>query len=138
MIVIVPHQDLELKIIKTQKELIKKLYDKANKIIPYTAMPLWINTDFTSVEEAKKAIQKIIILPAEYDEIKNEIICPVEISIKDGNSDSSLSLVKFLAKGNKAEADLFPLEVKIFRLGECTSPSPNVFELSNIKWVKLT
>lgn len=138
MIVIVPHQDLELKIIKTQKELIKKLYDKANKIIPYAAMPLWIKTDFTSVEDAKKTIKKIIILPAEYDEIKNEIICPVKISIKDGNLDSSLSLVKFLAKGNKAEADLFPLEVKIFRLGECASPSPNVFELSNIKWVKLT
>ncbi len=36
------------------------------------------------------------------------------------------------------DTPLFPMPLKILRLGECTSPSPGVYELSNTVWKKLT
>ncbi len=145
MIVIAPHSDLELKLINAQKKNIKHIFDINNQIIPYSAMPLWIHTDFESVQQAKQKITDITILAPEYDKQKECLVCPVEIKTIDGTITSRLDFIH-LNRHCEERSDVaihiddspFPLPVKIFRLGECTSPSPDVFELSNTKWVKLT
>ena len=145
MIVIAPHQDLELKLINAQKKIIKQIFDINNQIIPYSAMPLWIPTEFESVQQAKQKITDITILAPEYDEPKGCLVCPVEIKTDDGIINSRLDFIH-LRRHCEDRSDVaihiddspFPLPVKIFRLGECTSSKPGVFELSNTKWVKLT
>ena len=145
MIVIAPHSDLELKLINAQKKIIKQIFYINNQIIPYSAMPLWIHTNFESVQQAKAKITDITILAPEYDVQKGYLVCPVEIKTDDGIVNSSLDFIH-LRRHCEERSDVaihitdptFPLPVKIFRLGECTSPSPDVFELSNTKWVKLT
>ena len=145
MIVIAPHQDLELKLINAQKKIIKQIFDINNQIIPYSAMPLWIPTEFESVQQAKQKITDITILAPEYDEPKGCLVCPVEIKTDDGIINSRLDFIH-LRRHCEDRSDvaihitnpIFPLPVKIFRLGECTSSKPGVFELSNTKWVKLT
>lgn len=145
MIVIVPHLDLELKLITAQKKIIRQIFDINNQIIPYSAMPLWIYTDFESVQQAKEKITGITILAPEYNEQKGCLVCPVEITSDDGIINGSLDFIH-LRRHYEERSDVaihitdptFPLPVKIFRLGECSSPSPDVFELSNTKWVKLT
>lgn len=146
MIVIAPHQDLELKLINAQKKIIKQIFDINNQIISYSAMPLWIFTDFESVQQAKQKITDITILAPEYDVQKGCLVCPVEIKTIDGIINSRLDFIYGVPRHCEERSDAaihitdttFPLPVKIFRLGECTSPSPDVFELSNTKWVKLT
>ena len=146
MIVIAPHSDLELKLITAQKKIIRQIFDINNQIIPYSAMPLWIYTDFESVQQAKQKITDITILAPEYDEPKGCLVCPVEIKTDDGIINSRLDFIYGVPRHCEERSDVaihiddspFPLPVKIFRLGECTSPSPDVFELSNTKWVKLT
>lgn len=145
MIVIAPHSDLELKLINAQKKIIKQIFDINNQIIPYSAMPLWIYTDFESVQQAKQKITDITILAPEYNEQKGCLVCPVEITSDDGIINGSLDFIH-LHRHCEERSDVaihitdptFPLPVKIFRLGECNSPSLDVFELSNTKWVKLT
>ena len=142
MIVIVPHQDIELKLIRSQKEIIGELINQNKDLIPYAAVPLWIETGFDSVEEAKSKITKVMILHPEYNEKSESLVCPVEIETADGVLESKLNficgLLRRCAPRNDVGCELFPLEVKIFRLGECTSSKPGVYELSNTKWVKLT
>ena len=143
MIVIVPHQDIELKLIKAQKKIIKEILESANEIVPYAAMPLWIQLDFNTVQEAKAAIRKVTVLKPEFDDNQKSIICPVKIETKESIIESKLAFIQglhfqSLCLSKDLCKETFPLEVKIFRLGECTSPSPDVFELSNTKWVKLT
>ena len=145
MIVIAPHQDLELKLINAQKKIIKQIFDINNQIIPYSAMPLWIGTEFESVQQAKQKITDITILAPEYDVQKRCLVCPVEIKTDDGIINSRLDFIH-LNRHCEERSDVaihitdptFPLPVKIFRLGECTSPSPDVFELCNTVWKKLT
>ena len=146
MIVIVPHPDLELKLINAQKKIIRQIFDINNQIIPYSAMPLWIHTNFESVQQAKAKITGITILAPEYDVQKGCLVCPVEIKIDDGIINSRLDFIYGVPRHCEERNDVaihiddspFPLPVKIFRLGECTSSKPGVFELSNTKWVKLT
>jgi hypothetical protein len=145
MIVIVPHLDLELKLITAQKKIIRQIFDINNQIISYSAMPLWIHTDFESLQQAKEKITGITILAPEYNEQKGCLVCPVEITSDDGIINGSLDFIhlhRHCEKRNDIAINLddspFPLPVKIFRLGECTSSKPCVFELSNTKWVKLT
>ncbi len=145
MIVIAPHSDLELKLINAQKKIIRQIFDNNNQEIPYSAMPLWIQTNFESVQQAKQKIADITILAPEYDVQKGCLVCPVEIKTYDGIVNSSLDFIH-LRRHCEERSDVaihiadttFPLPVKIFRLGECTSSKPGVFELSNTKWVKLT
>ena len=136
MIVIIPHQDIELKLIQAQKKIIAQLADNKD-IIVYPAMPLWINTKFESVEDAKNQIKKATILNPEFDDVEKLLICPVEIETADGILKSKLNFVNGLSRCALKD-EVFPLEVKIFRLGEASSSKPGVYELSNTKWVKLT
>ena len=48
-----------------------------------------------------------------------------------------LDLQKHNSRNDKNDST-FPLPVKIFRLGECTSPKPGVYELSSTVWKKTT
>ena len=142
MIVIVPHRDLELKLINAQKKIIKQIFDYDKKIIPYAAMPLWIPTNFTTVDEAKNAITKVTVQAPEYDENKEGLFCHVQIETSGGHIlKSKLNFIHGLprraAPRNDVGDDTFPLPVKIFRLGECTSPKPGVYELSSCVWKKI-
>ncbi len=139
MIVIVPHPTQELLLIKAQKELIKKLFSPDTII--YCHLPLWIAADFDSVEKAKKEIKGISIFAPEYDEKENKIICPVEIQRESGCHKSKLPFIEIAEGSIKKEIPgdqkIFPLPLKIFRLGECNSPSPGFYELSKTVWKKL-
>ena len=146
MIVIAPHSDLELKLINAQKKIIRQIFDNNNQEIPYSAMPLWIHTNFESVQQAKEKIMGITILAPEYAVQKGSLVCAVEIKTNDGIINSRLDFIYSVPRHCEERSDVaihitdptFPLPVKIFRLGECTSSKPGVFELSNTKWVKLT
>ncbi|MBO4628869.1 MAG: hypothetical protein J5687_02845 [Treponema sp.] len=142
MIVIIPHRDLELKLINAQKKIIKQIFDYDKKIIPYAAMPLWIPTEFETVDEAKNAITKVTVMAPEYDENKEVLFCPVQIETGGGHIlKSKLNFIHGLPRHSAPRNDvgdkIFPLPVKIFRLGECTSPKPGVYELSSPVWKKL-
>ena len=93
MIVIAPHQDLELKLINAQKKIIRQIFDINNQIISYSAMPLWIRTEFESVQQAKEKIMGITILAPEYAVQKGCLVCPVEIKTDDGIVNSSLDFI---------------------------------------------
>ena len=146
MIVIVPHRDLELKLINAQKKLIKEIFKGDNGITPYAAMPLWIPVDFKTVEQAKAEITKVNVLAPEYNE-EGCFVCPVEIECAGGDVlESKLDFIYGLPRrcaprndeAIQAYDETFPLSLKIFRLGECTSPKPGVYELASTVWKKLT
>ena len=157
MIVIVPHRDLELKLINAQKKLIKEIFKGDNEITPYAAMPLWIPVDFKTVEEAKAEITKVTVLAPKYDEDEECFVCPVKIEcvgvdVLESKLDFIHGLPRRCAPRNdtgpschcersvaiQAYDETFPLSLKIFRLGECTSPKPGVYELASTVWKKLT
>ena len=145
MIVIIPHPTEELILIREQKKMISDIFEKG-KII-YAHLPLWIPTAFETVEQAKNEIDGITINTPQYDENKECIVCPVEIKTKDGKVlESKLDFIHGLPRHYAKQSDeaintnekVFPLAVKIFRLGICTSPKPDVFELSSSVWKKIT
>ena len=138
MIVIIPHPTEELVLIQTQKKLIAQVFEKG-KII-YAHAPLWIPTNFETVEQAKKEIKSVTVLAPAYDENKEDLICPVRITINNGKVlESRLDFIH----GGRNDAAIqfnestFPLSLKIFRLGICTSPKPGVYELSSSVWKKI-
>ena len=165
MIILAPHPTEELLLIKYQKELIKRIFTPG--VIIYAHQPLWIPVEFSSVEEAKKSITKVTVLTPEYDEEKKNIKCMVKLDSQaalrqaqepqsnSGQQSHSGSLR--LSKGATTslplihinsnipdintllqDTKIFPLPLKIFRLGECTSPSPDIYELNNVVWKKIT
>ena len=157
--VIVPHPTEELKLIKYQKELVRCLFTPGALI--YAHQPLWIPVEFSSVQEAKEKITEVTLTGVEYDEKSKMIVCIGEVALREpqGPQSKAGSLSKVgslsLSKGCSKfpllhlegdipnvqavlqDTQLFPLPLKIFRLGECTSPSPNVYELSSTVWKKL-
>jgi len=149
MIVLTPHPTEELRLIKYQKELVRCLFTPGALV--YAHQPLWIPANFESVEQAKKEIKSVTLLVPEYDEEKECFICPVKIETFGGTClESKLDFIHGLPRRARNDChcersaaihinkDLFPLPLKIFRLGECTSPSPGFYELSNVVWKKLT
>ena len=178
MIVIVPHRDLELKLINSQKKIIRQIIQSNADVIPYAAMPLWIPVEFETVEQAKKEIQKVTVMAPEYDE-EGCFVCPVKIENFNGDTlQSKLDFIRGLPRfarndeigtsvpcndvqsfrhcaslrsklGKLCDRSIcdvaiqsydntVPLAVKIFRLGECTSPKPGVYELASSVWKKTT
>ena len=166
MIVIVPHRDLELKLINSQKKIIRQIIQSNADVIPYAAMPLWIPVEFETVEQAKKEIQKVTVMAPEYDE-EGCFVCPVKIENVNGDTlQSKLDFIRGLPRFARNDEigtsvpcndvqsfrhceersdvaiqsydNTFPLPVKIFRLGECTSPKPGVYELASSVWKKTT
>ena len=142
MIVIVPHRDIELKLINAQKKIIKDIFNNENNCIPYAAMPLWIQTDFENVEQAKKEITHVTVFAPEFDDKQECLICSVEIKTLDGIKKSKLDFIRGLPRfahndvAIHIDAETFPLPVKIFRLGECISSKPGVYELTSSVWKK--
>ena len=143
MVVIVPHPDIELKLVKAQKKMISLMSDGRGENIIYPSMPLWIKTPFESVEQAKKEIKSVTVLEPAYDEVQGCLVCAVEIENAGGDIlKSNLDFISHCEEHSdvaiQSTEGTFPLPVKIFRLGECTSPKPGVFELSSTVWKKLT
>jgi hypothetical protein len=143
MIVIVPHRDIELKLINAQKKIIKEIIKTTDDLIPYAVMPLWIKTDFESVEQAKKKITHVTVFAPEYDNEQECLVCPVEIKTLDGIKKSKLDFIRGLTRfahndvAIHIDDETFPLLVKIFRLGECISSKPGVYELTSSVWKKI-
>ena len=153
MIVISLHPTEELKLIKYQKELVRCLFSPGALI--YAHQPLWIPTTFTSVQEAKDNITGVTLTGLEYDEKSKMIVCIGEVALREPHGPQKKSGSLSLSKGHSKfpllhlegdipnvqavlqDTQLFPLPLKIFRLGECTSPSPGVYELKNVVWKKL-
>ena len=150
-IAVAPHPTEELKLIKYQKELVRRLFTPGTLV--YAHQPLWIPTNFNTVQEAKEKITEVTLTGLEYDEKRECFICPVKIGTVDGTClESKLDFIHGLPRRSAPRndchcersaaihinKDLFPLPLKIFRLGECTSPSPNIYELSNVVWKKLS
>ncbi len=136
-----------MKLIQAQKKIIGELINKNDGSIPYAGMPLWIKTEFENVEQAKKEITGITIISPEYDEQKKCFVCPVKIKTNTRIINSNMDFInRHCEDSEHSEEDaaihiddkIFPLDVKIFRLGECTSSKPGIFELSNTVWKKLT
>ena len=77
-------------------------------------------------------------------ENQKNIICPVKIETVGGKVLESK--LDFIICHCEEQSDVaihvndgtFPLCLKIFRLGECTSTKPGVYELSSVVWKKLT
>lgn len=139
MIVIALHPTEELRLIKLQKELVKEFFVPGGLV--HAHQPLWIETGFESVEQAKKEITNVTILAPQYDEVEGCVVCPVKIQVANGKElESRLDFICGLPRRFVPynEKDIFPLALKIFRLGECTSPSPGVYELCNVVWKKLS
>ena len=138
MIVIVPHPTEELILIRAQKKLIAQLF-QAKKLI-YAHTPLWIETLFADVEQAKKEITGVTVLAPEYEDAEKCIVCPVVIQSESGKTRIKLRFIEGKELPQQIDAGdcgEFPLALKIFRLGECTCPKPGVYELSNCVWKKL-
>ena len=153
-IAVAPHPTEELKLIKYQKELVRRLFTPGTLV--YAHQPLWIPTNFTSVQEAKEKITEVTLTGLEYDEKSKMIVCIGEVALREPQRPQKKSGSQSLSKGHSKfpllhlEGDipnvqavlqntqLFPLPLKIFRLGECTSPSPGVYELKNTVWKKLS
>ncbi len=139
MIVIIPHPTEELILIREQKKMISYLFEKG-KII-YAHMPLWIPTDFETLEQAKNEITGITINTPQFDEEQKCIECPVEIKTKDSKRQCSLPYIHLeqlpanFYTFKDAVKKTFPLTLKIFRLGEC-SVNENIYTLSNTSWKK--
>ncbi len=140
--VIVPHPTEELKLIKYQKELVRRLFTPGTLV--YAHQPLWIPVDFKSVQEAKEKITGVTLTGVEYDEKNKMVMCVGEVALRQAQGPQFILPFIHLegdipnVQAVLQDASLFPLSLKIFRLGECTSPSPNVYELSNVVWKKLT
>lgn len=146
-IVLVPHRDLELKLIRQQKAFIKQFFCKEN--LMYACIPLWIPVNFNNVDEAKKEIIKVTVQTLDFDEEEKLFFCPVKIETKNAEQLCKLPFVKLLNDNtslikelwNKDQSnfndDFFPLDIKIFRLGICTSPKPGIYELSSPVWKKI-
>ena len=141
-IAVAPHPTEELKLIKYQKELVRRLFTPGTLV--YAHQPLWIPTNFTSVQEAKEKITGITLTGMEYDEKNKMVVCVGEVALREPHGPQFILPFIHLegdipnVQAVLQDTQLFPLPLKIFRLGECTSPSPNVYELSNVVWKKLS
>ena len=141
-IAVAPHPTEELKLIKYQKELVRRLFTPGTLV--YAHQPLWIPTNFTSVQEAKEKITGINLTGMEYDEKNKMVVCVGEVALREPQGPQFILPFIHLegdipnVQAVLQDTQLFPLPLKIFRLGECTSPSPNVYELSNVVWKKLS
>ncbi len=146
MVVIKLHPTEELKLINCQKELVRRLFTPGALI--YAHQPLWFPVDFASVQEAKECITGVTLTGVEYDEDAGVINVLVKIDPRGTlrqaqGPHTKLPLLHIEGDIPNVQAALkdtppFPLPLKIFRLGECTSPSPGVYELRNIIWKKLS
>lgn len=147
MYVLIPHPTEELKLIKFQKQLISQLF--TNDILCYAESGLWIpflsgKEDSTqTLKNLSKTITSITINSPVI--IEEKIFCPVTITRNQElpTVTTELPLCRILNKKqpsseNPAETELFPLKLKIFRLGLSCQLSDNSKAIQNSVWKKLT
>ncbi len=155
MLVIIPHKDDALKIIKFQKEL-KELF--SNKGLNfYFKPPLWfylpekLNNEAIRSKAELKNIKISSIIMEEVFFQDNQIISNISADIngekisfpythlyeyKKGSSDSEL-VKEVLADVHQKKILNYPMEFRIFRLGIAEKLSQNSSAISDFIWVKL-
>lgn len=150
MLVIIPHPTEELKLIKFCKELIS-VFSKDDSFF-YRTIPLWIKLDnpFFSVENDLKTIaDKITSISLSKPDIKgNEVFCPVCVEYNNHQIITNLSLLKFSQEiiddktklnllKKLAASEIFPMQLKIFRIGYSVEVSSNSQAISSSVWKKI-
>lgn len=144
MVVIIPHQTEELKLIKFQKMLIASLNSK--NTIFYSQTPLWIELPFanlTTKEELKTFAKQIKAVTFQtLQQTDNTLTLSGMLSTNENEYKLNLpiitklpnSVIESVQTTNKKS----PVEnLKIFQLGIVNNISKNTKELSETIWVKL-
>ena len=142
MVVIILHPSQEIKI----NHLIKELsgFCAKKEAVTYRKLPLWIYLPQNKTIE-DKIIGVQMLLPQQKDD---EIVCPVLINYEDEEYKTELTLQRFLNKPdedyvsdflkmNKAAAEMFPMQIKVFRLGNTVDISKTAQALTDSTWRKL-
>lgn len=150
MVVIIPHQTEELKLIKFQKMLIASLNSK--NVIFYRQTPLWIElpfANFTTKEELKsfsKQIKAVNFQTLQYTD--NTLIISGTLLTNEKTYELHLPIIKKISTAGdyttpedststETTNKKSPVEnLKIFQLGIVNNISKSTFELSETTWVK--
>lgn len=164
MLAILFHPTEELKLSKFTKKLIAENY--SSNLILYRKFPLWIQLseanfyekkiELNQIKDAKiflktvtTSISKIIInSPVLY---QDGIFCNVSITTGNAEITAELQLAEIYNKTDKKEnlihskkntrnifqSELFPMELKIFRVGNLIELSENSLALKDSVWHKL-
>ena len=143
MLVIILHPSQEIKLSHFIKELSGFCAKKG--ATTYKKVPLWI-----PLPQNKRMEDKITDLQLLLPQQKNdEILCPVQITYEDGKYFTEVTLQRFLQKPNedfisvfltmnKSAAEMFPMQIKVFRLGNTVDISHNAKALTDSVWRKRT
>ena len=142
MLVIILHPSQEIKLSQLIKELSSFCAKKG--ATTYKKVPLWISLPQNKTME-DKITDLQVLLPQQKSE---EIICPVQITYEDGKYFTEVTLQRFLYKAekdfvsdfltmNKNAAEIFPMQIKVFRLGNTVDISRNAKALRESVWQKL-
>lgn len=142
MVVIILHPSQEIKI----NHLIKELsgFCAKKETVTYRTLPLWIPLPQNkTIEDKITGVQ--MLLPQQKDD---EIVCPVLINYEDEEYKTELTLQRFLNKPdedfvsdflmmNKAAAEMFPMQIKVFRTGNTVDISRNAKAIAESEWRKI-
>ena len=165
MTVVILHQSDELNLINLQKNLLNELNNShylPNNLFFYEVNPLWIflnEEDFTSTDKItlkynSKKISSIIFNSINF--INNSISIDITIkTLEKKDIKESLTLLRLYEGKNKhinknelneedinkkikkIAENIFPLSIKIFRIGLLNKLSSNSFSIKEDVWVKL-
>ena len=142
MVVIILHPSQEIKI----NHLIKELsgFCAKKEAVTYRKLPLWIYLPQNkTIEDKITGIQ--MLLPQQKDD---EIVCPVLINYDDEEYKTELTLQRFLNKPdedfvsdflmmNKAAAEMFPMQITVFRTGNTVNITRNAKAIAESEWRKI-
>ena len=157
MTVIIPHQDMELKLINLQRKLIKAISSETS--IFYESVPLWLplpeELNCSSKEHLKNTARNIKSISLDNLKYNNKAIY-IEgklsfdhINGKKADYIISLPFARLYSKSintnpnieeemlKKISLEALPLSLKIFRLGISTNHGNNGTAISDFVWVKL-
>lgn len=165
MTVIIPHPDVELKIVKIQQELLKHLFNSAPDFIFFKNFPLWIQLNNLSDEKQNlkntaKTIKKVSFGRFQYE--NNKIFMEVTIITEKENIKNRFTEKLVLLQGSKKNLPDNDFQqhseitkkittimeeinnilheeqdLKIFRLGTVHEISENSKGISDSIWCKL-
>lgn len=147
MYVLIPHPTEELKLIKYQKQIISHFF--VSGTLCYAETGLWIPLyagDDERTQTLKLIANTISEITIDSPVVSDDrIVCPVVIKRSQNlpTITTELPLCRILNKKqpsleNPAETELFPLKLKIFRLGLSCQLSDNSKAIQNSVWKKLT
>ena len=142
MVVIILHPSQEIKINHLIKEL--SSFCAKKEAVTYRKLPLWIPLPQNkTIEDKITGVQ--MLLPQQKDD---EIVCPVLINYEDEEYKTELTLQRFLNKPdedyvsdflmmNKAAAEMFPMQIKVFRTGNTVDITRNAKAIAESEWRKI-